>query len=250
MTEVFQAAHCVKPKRSETILHSDDILVLLGRTDLEAKIERGAIQREVDEIFVHPDWKVKSDKYDGDVSIFVLSEIVEFSNYIRSVCLPDDGDEVGESHGVVVGWGLSENSGSHRHELIPRKATTKALNDSYCYTTSPQLASFSSTRIFCGGPENSQDGSPDSGDSGGGFFVLVDDSWVQYGIISSSLTSARGRTLPNGFTLYTNIASFKNWISEIVKNSGSDILTKRDSLNGQRKLVDIWCNYEIVLDVM
>lgn len=242
------AAHCVQQKNSETVLEPDNVLVLIGRHDLEAKIEKGAIQRDVDEIFLHPDWKAFNEKYDADLAIFVLNDIVEFSNYIRPVCLPDDGDVVADSRGKVVGWGLSEaNKGLH--ESTPREASTKALNDSFCYTTSPSLSRFSSTRIFCGGPDNFQDGSPDSGDSGGGFFVLVGNSWVQYGIISASLTDARGRAIPNKFTLYTNIVFFKDWISIVLEKSGTKILTK-SSLSVPQKPVEVWCNYEIVLTTM
>jgi secreted trypsin-like serine protease len=175
-----------------------------------------------------------------------MGEILTFTNLIRPVCLPNDEDNVIEKVGKVAGWGLAENSGPRGHELIPRETSTKALNDSYCYTTMPQLSIFSSTRIFCGGPESSKDGSPDLGDSGGGFFVLFNDAWIQFGIISSTLTDAEGRVLPNSFTLYTNVLSFKSWISDTVKKSGGD-LTNNNKSSGQKKSVNLRCNYEIVL---
>lgn len=66
---------------------------------------------------------------------------------------------------------------------------TKVLNDSYCYTTQHFLALVSSTRVFCGGGES---GSPSKGDSGGGLFGISCSDWIQYQIISVSLSKPRG----------------------------------------------------------
>lgn len=118
------------------------------------------------------------------------------------------------------------------------------MNDSYCYTAQQFLAIFSSTRVFCGGGEG---GSPNKGDSGGGLFILSGSAWIQYGIISASLSDARGIVLPNSSTLYTNVRLFKNWIDETVTKSGSAVITmnKKD-----KKKIDLWCNYEVVLKTM
>lgn len=64
--------------------------VLLGAYNLDVKIERGVQQREVDEIFIHPDWRAFNEKYDADLAIFALNELVEFTRYIRPICMPDD----------------------------------------------------------------------------------------------------------------------------------------------------------------
>ncbi len=130
------------------------------------------------------------------------------------------------------------------HETVPIHAFTQVLNDSYCYTTQPLLAVFSSTRVFCGGGEG---GSPNKGDSGGGLFINRDSAWIQYGIISASLSDGRGVVLPDSFSLYTNIFKFKNWIDETVAKSGHAVMT----INEKDKVkIDLWCNYEIVLKVM
>lgn len=156
---------------------------------------------------------------------------------------------------VSVGWGLAENTTINKHESIPRHAYTTALNDSYCYTTDRFLAIFSSTRTFCGGGEG---GSPNKGDSGGGFFVLSDTIWVQYGIISASLSDARGIVLPKAFTVYTNVKSFKSWIIETVQSSGSEVTSDGATLNfidknpGHSEVkkdelkpkIKFYCNYE------
>lgn len=145
----------------------------------------------------------------------------------------------------IIGWGLTENTTAIKRESIPLHTFTYVLNDSYCYIATQQfLALFSSTRVFCGGGEG---GSPNKGHSGGGLFVLSDSAWIQYGIISASLSDARGIVLPNSFSLYTNVRSFRNWIDETVTKSGSAVMAM---IEKEKVKIDIWCNYDIVLETM
>ncbi|KAJ6643741.1 Serine protease gd [Pseudolycoriella hygida] len=216
-----------------------DVTVLLGVYNLDVKIESGAEQRDVDQIFVHPDWKPFNEKYDADLTILVLSDIVDFTNYIRPICMPDDDLPVG-ARGTIVGWGLSENSKVEERQAVPIEAPTSILNDTYCYTTQRFLALFASSRTFCGGGEG---GSPNKGDSGGGLFVLSNSTWIQYGIISASLSDARGAVLPDSFSIYTSVREFAKWIHETVANSGSGAMTKNQN---EKVEVVIWCNYEII----
>lgn len=79
--------------------------VLLGVYNLDVKIERGTQQRDVEEIYLHPDWKAFNDRYDADIAIFVLSDIVEFTKYIRPICISDDDlpiDAIGSIVGNVI----------------------------------------------------------------------------------------------------------------------------------------------------
>lgn len=76
--------------------------VLLGAYNLDVKIERGVQQRYVEEIYVHPDWKPFNEKYDADLAILALSEIVEFTTYIRPICMPDDDPPI-DAMGSIVG---------------------------------------------------------------------------------------------------------------------------------------------------
>lgn len=81
----------------------------------------------------------------------------------------------------------------------------------------------------------------------GGLFILSGSSWVQYGLISASLSNARGHVLPNSFSLYTNVRLFKNWIDETVRSTGSKLMTAGEK---EKVKVNLYCNYEIVLETM
>lgn len=76
--------------------------MLLGAYNLDVKIERGVQQRYVEQIFVHPDWKAFNDKYDSDIAVFLLNDIVDYTQYIRPICLPDDDVPV-DAIGSIVG---------------------------------------------------------------------------------------------------------------------------------------------------
>lgn len=140
-----------------------------------------------------------------------------------------------------VGWGLAENKTINRHESIPRHAFTRALNDSYCFTTDHFLAIFSSSRTFCGGGEG---GSPNKGDSGGGFFVHSGLVWVQFGIISASIGDASGVVLPNSFSVYTNVKSFKNWIENIVRHFEDETTSVSVAPSAAKEKITFNCNYQ------
>lgn len=76
--------------------------VLLGAYNLDLKIERGVQHRDVEKIHTHPDWRSFDDKYDADLAIFVLSQIVEFTRYIRPICMPENDPPV-DATGSIVG---------------------------------------------------------------------------------------------------------------------------------------------------
>lgn len=200
--------------------------MILGAYNLSIR-ERGIAQRDVKDICVHPDWKVYSDKYDADIAIFVLSSAVEFTNYIRPVCLPTNDGNLDGVRGSIVGWGIAKEKTANLE--FPRRATTNAMNASHCLTTDPYVAFISSTRTFCG---SGGDGSPNKGDSGGGFFVLSGSRWIQFGIISALRVNASGLVDENSIAVYTNVNLFKDWIKEIVvKNGGSAVTGTYDRNN-------------------
>lgn len=202
-------------------------------------MERGASQKDVDLISVHPDWKPFDKQYDVDIAIFVLTDIVDFSNYIRPVCMPGTDELIDDTEATIVGWGVSEYQTNTTHELVPRETTTWVLNSSYCFDVSPHLSRFASTRAFCGGGDG---GSPNSGDSGGGIFIRSGFAWIQYGIISSTLTDRSRQRRPTSYSLYTSVPKHINWITETVKMTGGVVFTKE---NGPIDDINIDCDYAI-----
>lgn len=217
----ISAAHCIQGKGSHRKLSADDIQVRLGAYNLSETCEEGVALTNVISIYIHPDWNVDHDRYDADLAILVLSDKVIFTTTIRSISLPaysvGDGSNI-NVNGTIVGWGLAVNQ---THAEIPRQADVRAFNHSHCFLTYADLVALSSARTFCAG---SEDANPSQGDSGGGLFVKSGTGWLQYGIISAIRTNKTGHVVRYSASIYTNTASFKNWIMKIIEESGGEVV--------------------------
>lgn len=92
----------------------------MGKHNINSLTEVGYITSRVQQFFLHPDWKPSSTDYRGDVSFAVLSQSVDFSNYIQPLCVwpksNTHADLVGQN-GIVAG-----NFNSN-----PKKATFKVI---------------------------------------------------------------------------------------------------------------------------
>ncbi|KAG4076581.1 hypothetical protein HA402_001868 [Bradysia odoriphaga] len=219
---VLTAAHCIHNKQAPSQIKAHHLKVYLGVHNLSEKDEVGVIQANIEDIRVHPDWDPYfTSHFNADLAILVLSENVSFTKTIRPVCLPADSTDTNSQtidlRGMVVGWDVT---GSNNWEYIQRQASITAVNDTYCYHKDEAAPTFSSNHTFCGG---FGDGYPTPGDSGGGYFVLQDKTWVQYGIISVTRTNRTGHALPSSIQIYTNLKSFKRWIMTTVKETGGEV---------------------------
>lgn len=119
----------------------------LGAYNITDRNEKGVVQRNVSDIFVHPDWDVYASTFDADIAILVLSENVTFTYDIQPVCMPAEGvkDNV---EGIVVGWGLRENL---IKADIPRQTSVRAIKETHCFREGDGIAPFTSARTFCAG---------------------------------------------------------------------------------------------------
>lgn len=108
---VITAAHCIHPKNEE-LKSEEDIRVGLGIYNLDKTEDVGAQVYEVRKIYLHEDWSGDHDTtFDADVAVLVLDSIVQFHNFIRTICLPWPSSINAvrtASQGLVVGWGTTE----------------------------------------------------------------------------------------------------------------------------------------------
>lgn len=156
---VLTAAHCVEAKKS-TKRRPADIIVYLGRHSLSSNSEGKSVTRNVEKISIHPDWIAKNKKYDADLAILSLEEKVDFSDFIRPVCLTDDTKIAEYEDGYVVGWG---NSPKAELEDTPSQILIHSISDSNCLQNDWHLGIIYSNRSFCAGGRGS---APCKGDSG------------------------------------------------------------------------------------
>lgn len=213
------AAHCFQSKAQRRKLKPHHVSVWIGKYDLETREEFGSKLVKVWDIVLHPDWNYNNEKYDADIAIVVLQELIEYNTQVQPACLPPPSFDEVVGNGIVVGWGESEYS-ERKAETKPRKVEIPAINSSFCYTKFPRLASFSSVHAFCGGYDNRAT-APCLGDSGSGFYLFnnASSSWSVRGIVSGAIKDIVHGCDVNKYTLYTNVARFIDWINSVMKDT-------------------------------
>ncbi|XP_017875824.1 spermosin-like isoform X2 [Ceratina calcarata] len=208
---VITAAHCFQLNNMN--LPIGVLAVSLGRHRLRNFLEEGSRNMEVAEYRLHPDYDA-SGSADADLGIIFLRERVEYSRWIKPICLWSGSTElqhvVGKS-GYVVGWGRDENGNQYIEE--PRMSKAPIVSHAVCFWSNPNFVSFTSNRTFCAG---SRDGSgPCNGDSGSGFVMYDTDAGRYYlrGIVSGSLLDSKTMSCDlSQFIVYVDVAKHLDWI--------------------------------------
>lgn len=201
------------------ILPPHQVEALIGKFNLTVENETDTESHFVSEIAIHPEWKYNQNEYDADIAILVLAEAAGLNSFIRTVCLPSNIDGDASGKGTVVGWSAKTRSSDH-YQQTPFELQQPVVDAGTCYPTVYKLSRFSSARMFCGGFLN-QSTSTCTGDSGGGFYFFDGWVWTIRGIVSGGLRSKEGQCEVNAYTLYTSVAKFRDWITEVIDNTMS-----------------------------
>jgi hypothetical protein len=127
----------------------EELVVKLGKYDLEKQFERGSVTSYIEEIYVNPDWKNFTMNYDSDIAIISLEMPVQFTSLIHPICLWNQNAEPTQKSGRVVGWGRSERGGLH--ETKPREIDINIKTNEECFLENPRLTHISSLSTFCAG---------------------------------------------------------------------------------------------------
>lgn len=234
----------------------------IGRYDLTTTVnEPYSMKESISKIVVHPGWKPKDPRYDSDIAILQLQNLVTFSDLVQPVCLPPVDLNAFTIIGRVVGWGKSETT--EKHEVKPKQVEIPAFGNEDCFFTDYRFAQFGSPRTFCAGErgktpcqgknkilklrQNSIEFFHDLGDSGGGFFTQVGSKWTLAGVVSAALIQECGQ---NDFVLFTNVAKFTPWIiTEVNKTySSNEFSAAFNALDGEEdtsRVQNVDCKYQL-----
>lgn len=157
------AAHCINTSTKNYRPH--EVVVYLGRYSLVDWSEVGSVAANIDDIVIHSDYKRQRESFDADIAILILTKSVEFTQYVRPICLWPSGStyqEIDGKKGTVVGWG---KDGTDRIvSNVPKKIDLPIVDTITCIQTSESLSKAVSNRTFCAGTLDG-DG-PCHGDSG------------------------------------------------------------------------------------
>ncbi|KAJ8047620.1 Coagulation factor X [Holothuria leucospilota] len=203
---IITAAHCIKFYNVTT----RDIMIQVGDYDTLLPEPQQRVY-DVDRIYVHPGFD--ADTYDNDIALIRVREPIEFSDYIKPICLPDKKSSRSlikpgvERYGVVAGWGDDRNGAAPRYlkqitlPIVDRAECKRSTN----YSFTPNM--------FCAGFATAMSGDTCKGDSGAPFMVRRNGKEFITGIVSWG--SPDGCDTANQYGYYTRIFKFMSWIKRV-----------------------------------
>uniref|UniRef100_A0A182S527 CLIP domain-containing serine protease n=1 Tax=Anopheles funestus TaxID=62324 RepID=A0A182S527_ANOFN len=215
---VLTAAHCIEGVPSSWIVYQ----VRLGEFDTTTEID--CVQEDcadpvrdalISAYVVHPEYYKQNGADYNDIALLQLSESIEFTDFIRPICLPvapesREANLTGK-YATVAGWGQTENSSSSTKKLHLR---VPILDNEACSDA------FSSIRLeiistqLCAGGEKGKDSC--RGDSGGPLMRYGDDRssvkhWYLVGVVSFGLEQCGTDGVPG---VYTRMSEYMDWVLE------------------------------------
>ncbi|XP_032597972.1 CLIP domain-containing serine protease B9 isoform X2 [Drosophila grimshawi] len=199
---VITAAHCVYG------LTPAQLRVYVGRHDITMHPEKDATLMAVEMVRTHPDF-VGNLVPDSDLALLVLVEQVQYSIYVRPICLWTSSTtiHIGDSEQTsVAGWGTDSNSKPTR---FPTTVNVRTVSNEECLRGMLTAKDFLTPRTLCAG--NSQGHGPCLGDSGGGLMVLRNGRWYVRGIVSLAQRAGNSCDLTR-FVIYCDVARHLDWI--------------------------------------
>ncbi|KAF9411510.1 hypothetical protein HW555_009702 [Spodoptera exigua] len=212
---VLTAAHCVqKRSKFEDIVRrvyrfgiSGVKAGLVTTSPTAIRLRVGSTRRDsggrivrVANVTVHPQYG--RPQFDNDIAALRLARPLTFNANIRAIRLPQPRQPVPLVRLTVTGWGLTA-VGGRRIPRIMMEANVPVVPHWLCRLSYGQSLT---NNMFCGGHFLIGGVSSCQGDSGGPA-VFRDTA---FGVVSF----ARGCALPLSPTVFTNIASLRNWITD------------------------------------
>ncbi|KAF2881993.1 hypothetical protein ILUMI_24174 [Ignelater luminosus] len=214
---VLTAAHCI----DDTI-----VSVRLGEHNIDTEEDCEGdtpgldlcsdppIDVEVEEIFTHDNFDLENEKMYGDIALIRLKKEVEYTNFIKPICLPtysEIRDKVLTGEKVFAsGWGKTKKTVSLNN--VKHKVELPVVSTHDCAQHFKKFGMFISGSQICAGGEKGRDTC--QGDSGGPLMYLDKsadkENWVTVGIVSYGIKC--GPELRPG--VYTRVTEFLDWISE------------------------------------
>ncbi|XP_042559193.1 transmembrane protease serine 9-like [Clupea harengus] len=207
---VVSAAHCF----SST--NPNGLTVYLGRQTQQGS-NPNEVSRSLDRIVLHPNYD--SDTSDNDIAMLRLSSPVQFSNFIRPVCLAASGSVFNNgTDSWVTGWGnIGEGVALPFPETLQEvevpvvgNRQCNCLNGAGTITENMICAG-----LLAGGKDSCQ------GDSGGPMVNKQQTVWVQSGVVSFGFGCARPE-LPG---VYSRVSRYQSWIGSQIQSDPPGFVT-------------------------
>jgi hypothetical protein len=187
-----------------------DLLLLLGAVNIEDQWEEGRLVMSPSEVVIHDNWNPSTVRFNDDIAILIMEQNIQFTNFIRPICLWKSNVEPSVNKGIVVGWGTTGDS-ANGYESTANMLEVPIIQDNLkCFYENYKLAKIASDTSFCAGKEGI---AVCSGDSGSGLSIEVNGISYLKGIVSSSLIDKeKTGCYKENYAIYTNVMKYLDWI--------------------------------------
>uniref|UniRef100_A0A667XFI7 Peptidase S1 domain-containing protein n=1 Tax=Myripristis murdjan TaxID=586833 RepID=A0A667XFI7_9TELE len=200
---ILSAAHCFD---STARCATFGWTIYLGR-DTQGSINPNEESRTLSQIIRHPDYS--SITNDNDIALLRLSSPVDFTDYIRPVCLAAAGSVFpAGTTSWVTGWG----------NIVPLPAPQRLqevdvpiVSNTVC---NANYGGGITDNMICAGLS---EGGKDScqGDSGGPMVNKQGSQWIQSGVVSFG----QGCAEPNFPGVYARVSRYQSWINSQIQSN-------------------------------
>lgn len=204
---ILTAAHCLKPKHPEFILHK----VKLGGNDLTN--DSDGFEISIDTVIPHPNYTFT--KSNNDIGLIKLKQPINFTRNVQPICLPktsklQTGNLVGHNP-FVIGWGVT-NYGEGAKSLSKLMQAQIPVIDNYsCNNSYSRHGRKITNEQICTYDEyNKKDAC--QGDSGGPLILHDENYYYIIGVVSFGFKCGE----PGYPGVYTRVTSYLNWISSVI----------------------------------
>lgn len=172
----------------------------------------------VEQIIPHPEFIPNTNDFYHDITLLRLATPARFSDYVKPICLPSTTElrSINNFAGKqfeVSGWGATEESESSDIKLRVALPGVSLETCRYIWRQKPNPIS---DQQICAGGDEGKDSC--QGDSGGPLMLNHRDSeGNNFVYVAGVVSFGRGCGYRNWPGVYTNVASYMNWIIENVK---------------------------------
>uniref|UniRef100_A0A3B3UAE3 Si:dkey-32n7.7 n=1 Tax=Poecilia latipinna TaxID=48699 RepID=A0A3B3UAE3_9TELE len=200
---VLTAAHCIKdpdPSMWKAVL---------GQQNQRDRDTKTVVERNIGKIIVHPkfDWTTLN----NDIALLRLSSPVNFTDYIRPVCLAASGSRFNNgTNSWVTGWGNVGEGEPLPHPQTLQEVKVPVIGNRQCnclLRTTSLTENMICAGVLSGGKDSCQ------GDSGGPMVSKQRSRWIQSGVVSFGDGCAR----PNLPGVYTRVSQYQSWINARIR---------------------------------
>ncbi|XP_048012640.1 chymotrypsin-like protease CTRL-1 [Megalobrama amblycephala] len=196
---VLSAAHCFQK------VGASDIWMYFGRWR-QSGSNPNETYRTASRIINHPNYEGDV-THNNDIALVQLSSSVNFTDYIKPVCLAAAGSAfAGGTEIWVTGWGNLQTGGPAANIL--QQVMLPVVNNSECnnaYVGNPSITS----NMICAGFLNVGGKSSCQGDSGGPVVRRNGSLWIQSGIVSFGPKQCDNPKYPS---VYARVSQYQDWI--------------------------------------